>query len=224
MTFWPTRLRRGFTLLELMMVIAIILIVGAIAVPNVTRAIRTARIRSAAVEYANLLQITRSRAITDDRFYAVYVQPAGNGNPPIAYADVYPTTLNGRSGFGPPPAGHYNPGPPADPMTTLSLDVSPQPVGSAPNTAGLNVAFCASCTPDLILNTAPTWGPDGMPCLSKASLDGTGTVCNSSGGPVAYVTYFQSTVSQQWSAVSVSPAGRVKVWHYEASAGGWSSQ
>jgi prepilin-type N-terminal cleavage/methylation domain-containing protein len=215
---------KGFSLLELMAVVAIILIVAAIAVPNVTRAIRTSRIRGTAVEYANLLQNTRVRAINDDRFYSVYIQPSVGGNPPIAYADVYPLALNGRSGLGPPPTGHYNPGPPSDPMTTLPLGVLPQPVASAPDVAALNAAFCVSCTPDLILNVAPTWGPDGMPCISKPSLDGTGTVCNSSGGPIAYVTYFQSTVSQQWSAVTVSPAGRIKAWHHEANGGGWSPQ
>jgi prepilin-type N-terminal cleavage/methylation domain-containing protein len=220
----PKRRLKGFSLLELMVVVAIIMIVAAIGVPNVIRAIRTARIRGTAVEYANLLQNTRVRAINDDRFYSVYVQPPAGGNSAIAYADVYPMALNGRSGLGPPPTGRYNPGPPSDPMTTLSLGVLPQPVASAPDVAALNAAFCVSCTPDLILNAAPTWGPDGMPCLSKPSLDGTGTVCNSSGGPVAYVTYFQSTVSQQWSAVTVSPAGRVKAWHHEANGGGWSPQ
>ena len=222
--FRPTCRRKGFSLLELAIVVAIILIVAAIGVPNVTRAIRTARVRGAAVEYANLLQTTRTRAINDDRFYAVYVQPAAGGNSPIAYADVYPLALNGTSGLGPPPTGHYNAGPPSDPMTTMSADELLQPVAAAPDVAGLNTAFCASCTPDLILNVAPTWGPDGMPCRSKPSLDGTGTVCNSSGGPVAYVTYFQSTASQQWSAVTVSPAGRVKAWHHEANGGGWSPQ
>ncbi len=216
--------RRGFSLLELIAVVAIMLIVSAIVVPNVMRAIRIGHLRSAATQYANLLQTTRARAINDDRFYAVYVQSAAGSNPAIAYADVYPMALNGRSGLGPPPTGHYNPGPPADPMSTLSLEVVVRPVGSAPNPSVLNTAFCASCTPDLVLNTAPTWGPDGMPCLSKASIDGTGTVCNSSGGPVGYVTYFQSTVSQQWSAVTVSPAGRVKPWYYEAGAGRWLTQ
>jgi prepilin-type N-terminal cleavage/methylation domain-containing protein len=121
---WPICRGKGFTLLELIMVVAIILIVAAIAAANVTRAIRTARIRGAAVEYANLLQTTHTRAINDDRFYAVYVQPPVGGNTPVAYADLYPLALNGRSGLGPPPTGHYNPGPPADPMTTLSSRVA----------------------------------------------------------------------------------------------------
>lgn len=225
MVFFRSTCRRsGYSLLELMTVVAIIMILSAIAVPNITKAIRVARIRGTAADYANLMQTTRSRAINDDRFYAVYIQPAAGNALPIAYADIYPMAVNGQSGLGPPPNGHYNAGPPADPMSTFSPGVVVQPVGLAPNPASLKAAFCASCTPDLVLNTAPTWGPDGMPCLSKASLDGTGTVCNSSGGPVAYVTYFQSTVTEQWSAVTVSPAGRVKAWYYQANTGNWSPQ
>src|ERR1700751_5817359 len=103
-----------------------------------------------------------------------------------------------------------------------SSEVPLQPGGGAPNVAALNAAFCATCVPALILNSAPTWGPDGMPCRSRLSIDGSGTVCNSSGGPIAYVTYFQSTVSGQWSEVTLSPAGRVKAWLYVASSRQWS--
>ena len=213
---------RGFSLLELIIVVVIILILAAISVPSINRAISTGRVRSAAVEYSNLLQTARSRAISDDRFYSVYVQPAAGNNPPIAYVDIYPQVPNGISGLGAPPTGHYNAGPPADPLTVMSSEVPLQPVAAAPDVAALNAAFCATCVPALILNSAPTWGPDGMPCLSKLSIDGSGTVCNSSGGPIAYVAYFQSTVSGQWSAVTVSPAGRVKAWLYVASSRQWS--
>jgi len=215
---------KGLSLLELIFVVAIILIVAGIAVPTISTAIRTARLRGTAVGYANLLQTARSLAINDDRFYSVYVQPGSDVTTPVAYVDVYPRSLNGTSGLGPPPTGHYSPGPPADPMTTVPTEVVLQPVGSAPNPAGLNALFCASCTPELILNTPPAWGPDGMPCRSKASIDGAGMVCNASGGPVAYVTYFQSSVSGQWSAVTISPAGRVKAWYYAPGAGQWTAQ
>ena len=213
---------RGFSLLEMITVVAIILILAAISVPAIRRAISTARVRGAAVEYANLVQIARARAINDDRFYSVYVQPGAANTPLTAYVDIEPKVLNGVSGLGPPPTGHYNAGPPADPLTLLPAEVPPQPMAAAPNVAGLNAAFCLTCTLDLILNAAPTWGPDGMPCQSLPS--GTGTVCNSSGGAVAYVAYFQSTISTQWSAVTVSPAGRVKAWIYVAGPGQWAPQ
>jgi prepilin-type N-terminal cleavage/methylation domain-containing protein len=218
---------RGFSLLEVLVGIAIVMILVAITAPAVNRALNTARVRDTAVQYANLLQTARSQAIADDRFYSVYVQPAAGGNPPIAYVDIQPQVNNGTSGHGPPPTGHYDAGPPADPASNLSGQVLPQPVAGAPNVNALNAAFCAACVPARIFNTAPTWGPDGMPCEAKPSLDGTGTVCNGSGGPTAYVTYFQSTVSAEWSAVTVSPAGRVKAWLYIQGSGGggqWAAQ
>src|SRR5207245_11204011 len=66
---------RGFSLLELIIVVVIILIVAAISVPSINRAISTGRVRSAAVEYSNLLQTAHSRAIRDYRNYSYYVQP-----------------------------------------------------------------------------------------------------------------------------------------------------
>ena len=221
---------RGLTLVEVLVGVAIIMTLLAISVPAVNRALNTARVRDAAVQYANLLQTARSRAIADDRFYSVYVQPAAGNNPPIAYVDIYPQVNNGTSGLGAPPTGHYNAGPPSDPSSNLSGRVSIQPAAGAPNTAGLRALFCAACVPAQIFNTAgaiaPSWGPDGMPCQARPSLDGTGTVCNASGGPTAYVTYFQSTVSGEWSAVTVTPAGRVKAWLYSPGAGGglWAPQ
>jgi prepilin-type N-terminal cleavage/methylation domain-containing protein len=96
---------RGFSLLELIIVVVIILILAAISVPAMNRAISTARVRGAAVEYSNLMQTARLRAISDDRFYFVYVQPAAGNNPPIAYVDIYPQVPNGISELGAPLQG-----------------------------------------------------------------------------------------------------------------------
>jgi prepilin-type N-terminal cleavage/methylation domain-containing protein len=214
MTHRANRTRRiqGFSLLELMIVVAIMLVVAAYAIPIWMTSVRTARIRGAENAYAGILQMARSRAINDDRYYSVYTKLATGNNPQMAYVDIYPQNTNGTSGNG--PTGNFVTGPPADPMVTLSPEAVPQAAGAAPNTNNLYTNFCSSCALAIILNTAPTWGPDGLPCAPVTSTGGTGLVCNSAGGPIAYVAFFQSATNNEWDAVTVSPAGRIKTWYY----------
>ena len=195
-----------------MIVVAIMLIVAAYAVPMWTTSRRLANIRGSETAYAGLLQLARSRAVNDDRYYSVYVKTATTTTPQMAYVDIYPQNVNGTSGNG--PTGNFVAGPPADPMVTLSTEAVPQPAGSAPNTANLYTQFCSSCATAIIKNTAPTWGPDGLPCTPITSAGGTGLVCSSAGGPIAYVAFFQSASNNEWDAVTVSPAGRIKTWYY----------
>jgi prepilin-type N-terminal cleavage/methylation domain-containing protein len=210
---------QGFSVLELLIVVTIILIVLGYAIPIWITSLRSARIRGTESAYASILQIARTRAVNDDRYYSVYIQAAAGDSPQMAYVDIYPQNVNGTSGRGAPPIGSYNPGPPADPMVMLSPEAVPQTQGSAPNTGNLLTQFCGSCAAAIVLNTPPTWGPDGLPCALTTSAGGTGLVCNSAGGPVAYVAYFQSSTNQEWDAVTISPAGRIKTWYYGA--GGW---
>jgi prepilin-type N-terminal cleavage/methylation domain-containing protein len=207
-----SRRLRGFSLLELMIVVAIMLVVAAYAIPIWTTSIRTSKIRGAETSYAGLLQLARSRAVNDDRYYSVYVKLAAGNNPQMAYVDIYPQNVNGTSGNG--PTGNFVAGPPADPMVTLPPEAVPQPAAGAPNTANLYTSFCSSCATAIILNTPATWGPDGLPCAPTAAALGAGTVCNSAGGPIAYVAFFQSSTNNEWDAVTVSPAGRIKTWYY----------
>jgi Tfp pilus assembly protein FimT len=195
-----------------MIVVAIMLIVAAYAIPIWRTSERTAKIRGAETSYAGLLQLARTRAINDDRYYSVYTKLATGNTPQMAYVDIYPQNVNGTSGNG--PTGSFVAGPPSDPMVTLSPEAVPQTAGAAPNTANLYTTFCSSCTTAIILNTAPTWGPDGLPCAATTAALGTGLVCNSAGGPIAYVAFFQSSTNNEWDAVTLSPAGRIKTWYY----------
>jgi Tfp pilus assembly protein FimT len=218
----------GFSLLELSFVVAVSMVLVAIAVPAVSRAVHMVRLQESAIDYASLLQRARMRAVQDDRYYSVWVQTAAGNNPPIAYVDVYPQNANGTSGRGNPTnGGSYNAGPPSDPMVLLSSEVTMQPVANAPGAAVLDAAFCNACvaagSAALILNSGPTWGPNGLPCRPTTSVGLVGTVCNAAGGPAAYVTYFQSSVTQAWGAVTVTPAGRVQIWTYSPNNNTWST-
>jgi prepilin-type N-terminal cleavage/methylation domain-containing protein len=71
------RSRRGFSILELLVVITIILVVSAIAFPSVTRSIRTYRLNGMAANVTSTLQLARFDAVRLNRT-----------NPPLSWRMV----------------------------------------------------------------------------------------------------------------------------------------
>lgn len=209
----PVRIERnttGFTTLELVIVMAVILIMSGIAVPQFLTMMHTARLRGAVSDFAGLVQAQRIRAVDDDRYYSSYVIPGNGNNPQMAFVDILPQNINGSSGTG----GNYTVG---DPLASISAEVSQQPAAAAPNTANLNGQMLPANSPVVpkdgaAAGTPFTFGPRGVPCTPVPVLGG--TVCDSLGGPTAYWTFFQNNVTQAWGAVTVSPAGRVRRWFY----------
>jgi prepilin-type N-terminal cleavage/methylation domain-containing protein len=217
----PARVRRshptsaGFSLLELLIVVAILALVAALTAPNLLRATHAVRLRGAASDFASILQQTRMRAIQDDRFYSVYENTTNN--PAIEFVDIYPQNINGASGSGGTTVD------PRDPIVSLLPEISEQPQSAAPGTASLVQLVLGSNPSNLTpfdgssAASPVTFGPQGLPCVPVA-LSG-GTVCNSRGGPVSYWVFFQNNVTQDWVAVTVTPAGRLQRWSY--SGGAW---
>src|SRR5689334_10998122 len=71
------KLRAGFTLLELMMVVLIVIIVAGVAVPKFLSFIYSARLHGAGSDFAGLLQQARIRAVQDDTYYSTYFITSG---------------------------------------------------------------------------------------------------------------------------------------------------
>lgn len=65
--------QRGFSLVELMVVVMIVMIIVAIAVPNFIRTYRSNRLNSAMIDLANLVQRTRYEAVRLNRSIACRV-------------------------------------------------------------------------------------------------------------------------------------------------------
>jgi prepilin-type N-terminal cleavage/methylation domain-containing protein len=202
--------QRGFTIQEVVVVVAIALIIAGIGIPNFMNMAHAARLKGAATDFSGLLQTARMRAEMDDRYYSVYVL---GGNPQQGYVDIYPQNANGTSGNG---GTAYVA---TDPVIQISTEITPKAATSAPNTANLKSQLLPSGSPVVPQDGTSagfpfTFSPRGLPCLAA------GGVCDSLGGPQARWTFFQNNVSLAWAAVTVTPAGRIQRWFYTGGATG----
>jgi Tfp pilus assembly protein FimT len=177
----------GHSLVELSIVVAVVLILGAIAIPSLTTAMANIKLRGAASDFTGLVQQARIKAVQKNTVYTIrFGLPSGNG----AYID-----LNGNGSFdsGEPMiqfGGNANhaAAPGGASGVPSNLDATNTPLGWTA-TSG-NISFNAR----------------GLTC------DSTATPC---GTNVNYIFYFEDTRAlggHGWAAVSVTAAARSKVW------------
>lgn len=206
----PRKSKSGFSMVELLVVVSIIMLVVSLAVPTLIQAVHTARLKGAGSDMASLLQVARIRAVRDDRYYSVYLINS-NGAQQV-YVDIYPQNVNGASGSGGTALNF------PDPSIALSAEITRQPQAAAPNIVNLAQQLLPTNPNNLVPSDASlaispfTFGPEGLPC--KPVVIAAGTVCNSRGGAVAYWTFLQNNVTQAWEALTVTPAGRIQQWYY----------
>ena len=200
------RRQTGFSLIELLAVVAIVIVVAAMAFVNIGTAARAIRLNGAAGDYANLLQNARIRAIKDDKFYTVRTD--ASVNPPIAFLDI-----NG--------SGTYDAAL-REPMMAFRSGTTPAPFSSGPGLANLKSQFLPpSTTGQASLATmaaGPSFGPRGLPCTP------TGGTCPYMDPitliPTSFVTFVQGA-NGGWAAITVTPAGRIREWTYNSGSGSW---
>ena len=210
---------RGFSLLELLVVVAIIVVVTGLSLPSMMGAYHRYKLRSAGTDFSGLVQMARMRAVQDDRFYSIW--PSAANGLSQQFVDIYPQGTNGYSGYG---TGAMDA---RDPVIMVANEVVQQPQTAAPNTANLSTQLLGAnpngLAPQDGNNAASriTFGPQGLPCTPNNPLLGGGTVCNTGGGPVAYWVFFQDSFTQEWEAITITPAGRIQKWYYDVTAGAW---
>lgn len=193
----PRRGCRGFTLVELLTVAAIIVIVMAIAVPFMLSMEHASRLRGSASDFSGILQTGRIRSVQDDKFYSVYI--VGNQ----AYVDI---TANGGTSVAT-----------QDPSIYINPEVTSVAVASAPATTNLYGQFLPAgstlTVKDGSTGNPITFGPRGLPCTKETAPGGTVCIENAV-NPTAFWVFFQDSSTSAWEAVTVSPAGRVRKWYY----------
>jgi prepilin-type N-terminal cleavage/methylation domain-containing protein len=180
------RRHSGFTLLELLIVLAIILVVSAIATPNIMTAIASSQLRSAVNSLSSVAQDARVRSVRGNRFMPVravvvdnrimvYVDANNNGSLDAVERDLasyLPSNMRLATVGGPA-------------LTTMNLGLATTP-----------------------LMNLPAFNSRGLPCQVS------GGTCNalSGGGYVVYLQQARALGQVGWGALSVNSSGRVRAW------------
>ena len=186
-----SRSNRGFSLMEVLIVMAVVVLVTTIAIPNVTVAVSNSRMRANITSFSGVLQSTRMLAVKENKTMTTHMGIQSGGL--VAYAKVA-TDAN-------PLAVHDSQvemEAPIVKMTTLSGPGAPSAISTA------ILGFTAQ-TGD------PSFNTRGLPCTYDSGL------CTNNG----FLYYFRDTRpgnASGWAAVSISPAGRIHKWFWNGSA------
>lgn len=188
-------LQSGFTLTELIVVVAIITVVAGLSIPNLTRAIDTSRIKGAAQTLASAYQNARISATQKDTSYQVLISPPG----------ILPAQLcidldgDGTCGAG-------------DPVTTFPTQVKLSNLGVP---VPLGPAQVNYLTTDTEHSNGLTWNAMGLPCQRISP-----TASCTAVGWVQHLQLLRANGDVMYAAVTVSPTGRIKTWIFIPSGNG----
>ncbi len=198
----------GFSMLELVVVMAIILVVSAMAMPSIMNTIADYKLRGTASGIAGTLQSARMLAVKSNQFVTAQQYPSSaTSGATIQYF------LDGN-GNGTPDAGEA--------IFQLPRNVS-FATASVPSNSTMNLGTNWA-QPTTAAPFPVSFSPRGLPCMTTTGgTSGTSNVCNttdSSGKPIGYVYYLTDvrTFGGGFAAVSVSAAGRIKVWMWVGNA------
>lgn len=192
----------GFSLLEMMIVVAVILILGALTVPAMMTYVYGIRVRFSATDLSGLLQRTRMEAVRKNTFYSV--QNAG-GVPVFeqvvdknaaVVASVAPAVM----------ASSVN----------VNFGAGSGAPGEAAFIANLNFAGGVAAA----VAGLPSFNARGLPCVATGA-----PTCTLTPGQ-GFVFFLSGTSGAGgavgWAAVAVTPSGRCQVWTYDGA--NWNQQ
>jgi Tfp pilus assembly protein FimT len=191
------------SLLELCVVLAVMLVVAATALPTITTAMQQYRLRMAAKDMASMLQRSRMSCVRNNRHYTMQEAQLTQGG--VTYSQLY-LDQNANSA--------YDRG---EPMVQL-----PRGVRFSNSSVPALSAATLGYTPQPS-STALSFNAMGLPCVMR---NGICTNWDSNGNAVGVVYFLQDSrhASSAWAAVAVTPAGRARTWLWSSNSSQWVAQ
>ncbi len=189
---------RGFSVVELVIVLAVVLIVIAIAIPTMKTVIDAYRLDASGLAVASLLQQTRILAVKTNTPY--YAQFDTTITPNRIYANTDQSAFQtGNS------------------SVTVDGDVSFQTAGLPDHTQLDALMSNGNASAAATVSGAIGFNARGLPCVEQG---GNPAVCTQPGNAANYFEWFMQDASNGgWEAVTVTPAGRIKAWRLGSASG-----
>jgi type II secretory pathway pseudopilin PulG len=189
----PLRRTRGFSLIELLIVVFVVMVVAAVTIPNLLLVVSKTRLRASAGDLAGLMQQARMLAAKNNAIYTVLYGTRNGAS--IAYID-----LNHNGSF--------------DALEPLiEFSGTTVPAAGVPNGSGQPTAYVlAGDTGTGAYDNTSTLGYTGrgLPC----NYDTTTTPATCSTPAAKYFGYYLTDTrigGTGWAAVVVTKGGRTKV-------------
>lgn len=191
------REQAGFSLQELLIVVAIGLIITASGLPIMSNAIANMKLRSSLSTVSGLLQNCRTLAVQANRTKTA--RYFNRSAPPYSLV-YYVKTASDSSAFAS-----------SDPQIEMEAPITPYdtPSGTGAPAAISNSTLGLTSNPR---TDDPSFNPQGIPCYYS------GGTCTTNTGFIKYFKDNRISGSGGWAAISVTPAGRIKRWFWTGSA------
>ena len=185
---------QGFSLIELIVVLGIIMVISAIAFPKIQGVMEGLKLRSTVTNINGLVQQTRIQSVRDNKSYTLSTLAASPGNGITLYVDT-----NGN--------GALDPG---EPSIQLPTDTTISLAGPGPLPPSVAVPpYITGATVSLSFNER------GLPCSNPP-------VCRTVAPYVIYFSQARPSGTPGWAAITVTQSGRIKAYTFTGGgAGTW---
>jgi prepilin-type N-terminal cleavage/methylation domain-containing protein len=184
----------GFSLVELMIVVTIILLISAIAFPKIQGAIEGLKLRATVTDINGLIQQLRIQSVRANRSYTMRTAAATAGNGITLYVD---TNNNNAVDAG-------------EAQIQLPIDTNLSNGAGAPGVLPPNVVI----PPYIVGNpTTMSFNERGLPCSNPPT-------CNTVAPFLIYFAQTRPSGTPGWGAITITQAGRIKAYTYTGGAAG----
>lgn len=181
---------QGFSMIELMLVVAVILTLTALTVPHLIDTVSDISLRYAASDLSGLLQSARIQSVRKNTFYTVQQGALLSGTQGY-YVDIAKTGVDAT-------------GDPAMPLAqnlTVHGGIGSGAPGEGAFIAGLNYTVNPGGDP-------VSFNARGLPCIAA------GTLCPQTPGQgfVVFMSKPALTGNTPWACLVITPSGHVQIW------------